>query len=115
VAYQGTEALIQVRDDGAGLALDRLRERAVDLDLLAAQAGRLRPLPSHHGPGGRSQDRALGRATRAGEKHRRKALELGASDYLVKPFQESTLLETIQRVAPSLAEKPYIEAPYIEA
>ena len=36
--------------------------------------------------------------SRAGEKHRNKAFELGATDYLVKPFQQDKLLETLQRV-----------------
>lgn len=36
--------------------------------------------------------------SRAGEKHRRKAFDLGATDYLVKPYQEETLLAVIRRV-----------------
>jgi chemosensory pili system protein ChpA (sensor histidine kinase/response regulator) len=36
--------------------------------------------------------------SRAGEKHRRKAFELGATDYLVKPYEEETLLTVIRRV-----------------
>ncbi len=36
--------------------------------------------------------------SRSGEKHRRKAFELGATDYLVKPYQEETLLEAIRKV-----------------
>ena len=43
--------------------------------------------------------------TRAGEKHRRKAFDLGASDYLIKPFQEKTLLETIRRATSVSLEK----------
>jgi chemosensory pili system protein ChpA (sensor histidine kinase/response regulator) len=34
-------------------------------------------------------------SSRAGEKHRRKAKELGATDYVVKPFQEQALLGLI--------------------
>ncbi len=34
--------------------------------------------------------------SRTGEKHRQRALSLGANEYLGKPFQESILLETIQ-------------------
>jgi chemosensory pili system protein ChpA (sensor histidine kinase/response regulator) len=37
--------------------------------------------------------------SRAGEKHRQKALELGASEYLVKPYQDQQLLNCIQRLA----------------
>jgi chemosensory pili system protein ChpA (sensor histidine kinase/response regulator) len=36
--------------------------------------------------------------SRAGEKHRRKALDLGASGYLVKPYQDETLLRTIREL-----------------
>ncbi|MEM7353938.1 MAG: response regulator [Acidobacteriota bacterium] len=35
--------------------------------------------------------------TRAGEKHRRKAFALGATHYMVKPFQERALLEIIRQ------------------
>ncbi|MBM3724107.1 MAG: response regulator [Acidobacteria bacterium] len=37
--------------------------------------------------------------SRAGEKHRARALSLGVSDYLVKPYQEETLLAVIRRLA----------------
>jgi chemosensory pili system protein ChpA (sensor histidine kinase/response regulator) len=37
--------------------------------------------------------------SRAGEKHRLRALELGASDYVTKPYQDSVLLETIKQLA----------------
>ena len=36
--------------------------------------------------------------SRSGDKHRRKAFELGATDYLVKPYQEETLLTAIRKV-----------------
>jgi chemosensory pili system protein ChpA (sensor histidine kinase/response regulator) len=36
--------------------------------------------------------------SRAGEKHRRKALEMGASEYIVKPYQDETLLGTIRHL-----------------
>jgi chemosensory pili system protein ChpA (sensor histidine kinase/response regulator) len=36
--------------------------------------------------------------SRAGDKHRRKAMELGASDYLVKPYQDETLCAVIRRL-----------------
>jgi chemosensory pili system protein ChpA (sensor histidine kinase/response regulator) len=36
--------------------------------------------------------------SRAGEKHRRKALDLGASEYVVKPYQDEALLGTIRRL-----------------
>lgn len=36
--------------------------------------------------------------SRGGEKHREKAQSLGATDYLVKPFHEDTLIETVGRL-----------------
>lgn len=36
--------------------------------------------------------------SRAGEKHRQRAFELGASDYLVKPYEDSTLLSVVRRL-----------------
>jgi len=36
--------------------------------------------------------------SRAGEKHSRKALDLGASAYLIKPFEESELLRTLREL-----------------
>lgn len=35
--------------------------------------------------------------SRAGEQHRKEALELGATDYLVKPFDEEVLLDVIRK------------------
>ena len=37
--------------------------------------------------------------SRAGEKHRRKAFDLGVSAYLVKPFEEAELLRTVRELA----------------
>ena len=37
--------------------------------------------------------------SRAAEKHRRKAFDLGANDYLVKPYQDEALLGVLTRVA----------------
>ena len=36
--------------------------------------------------------------SRAGEKHRRKAFEVGVTDYLVKPYQDEVLLGTIRQL-----------------
>ena len=36
--------------------------------------------------------------SRAGEKHRQKALEMGAQDYLVKPFEEQEMLGTLKKL-----------------
>jgi chemosensory pili system protein ChpA (sensor histidine kinase/response regulator) len=39
--------------------------------------------------------------SRSGEKHRNRAMEIGVNEYLGKPYQESDLLERIQRLLPS--------------
>ncbi|MBL8226848.1 MAG: Hpt domain-containing protein [Bryobacterales bacterium] len=36
--------------------------------------------------------------SRAGEKHRRKAMEVGATAYMIKPYQDEELLTTVRRV-----------------
>jgi chemosensory pili system protein ChpA (sensor histidine kinase/response regulator) len=36
--------------------------------------------------------------SRAGEKHRQKALEMGAQDYLVKPFEEQEMIAALKRL-----------------
>ena len=36
--------------------------------------------------------------SRAGEKHRQKALEMGAQDYLVKPFEEQEMIEALKKL-----------------
>jgi len=36
--------------------------------------------------------------SRAGDKHRQKAIEMGAQDYLVKPFEEQEMLESLKRL-----------------
>jgi DNA-binding response OmpR family regulator len=36
--------------------------------------------------------------SRAGDKHRRKALDLGASGYVVKPYQDESLLTVIRHL-----------------
>ena len=38
--------------------------------------------------------------SRSGEKHRQKAFEVGATEYLVKPYQDDVLLSTIRRLVP---------------
>jgi len=38
--------------------------------------------------------------SRAGEKHRHKAFEVGATEYLVKPYQDETLLGVIRQLIP---------------
>jgi chemosensory pili system protein ChpA (sensor histidine kinase/response regulator) len=48
--------------------------------------------------------------SRAGEKHRRRAFELGATDYLVKPYQEDTLLTVMKRVVREAKEATEVPA-----
>jgi len=36
--------------------------------------------------------------SRAGEKHRQKAIDMGAQDYLVKPFEEQEMLEALKKL-----------------
>jgi chemosensory pili system protein ChpA (sensor histidine kinase/response regulator) len=36
--------------------------------------------------------------SRAGEKHRKRAFEVGATEYMVKPYQDDELLNTVRRV-----------------
>ncbi len=36
--------------------------------------------------------------SRAGDKHRQKALEMGAQDYLVKPFEEQEMIEALKKL-----------------
>jgi CheY-like chemotaxis protein len=36
--------------------------------------------------------------SRAGDKHRQKAIEMGAQDYLVKPFEEQEMLAVLKKV-----------------
>ncbi len=43
--------------------------------------------------------------SRAGEKHREKALGLGASEYLVKPFQPEVLVHVVERLAVTAAAR----------
>lgn len=40
--------------------------------------------------------------SRSGEKHRQKAFEVGATEYLVKPYQDDVLLGTIRRLVPQV-------------
>lgn len=41
--------------------------------------------------------------SRAGDKHRQKALEMGAQDYLVKPFEEQEMLGTLKKLLSGVA------------
>lgn len=43
--------------------------------------------------------------SRSGEKHRRKALSLGVTEYMVKPYQEETLVSTVRTIARDRRER----------
>ena len=46
--------------------------------------------------------------SRAGDKHREKALDLGVSDYLAKPYDDSELISTVERLS---SKNPVTELP----
>ena len=43
--------------------------------------------------------------SRSGDKHRQKAFDLGASDYLVKPYQDEQLIALIQQLTAEYAHR----------
>jgi len=71
------------------ILLDVEMPRMDGYELLAALRGQEahRPLP------------VIMATSRAGEKHRRKALELGATGYLVKPYADAALLDAVQQAS----------------
>ena len=44
--------------------------------------------------------------SRVGEKHRKRAFEVGVDDYLGKPYQESQLLESVSKLTDGDDERP---------
>ena len=40
--------------------------------------------------------------SRSGDKHRAKAAQAGATDYLTKPFSRDQLVEAVRRYAPAI-------------
>ena len=36
--------------------------------------------------------------SRSAEKHRQKAIDLGATDYVIKPYQDETLLDMVSKL-----------------
>jgi chemosensory pili system protein ChpA (sensor histidine kinase/response regulator) len=51
--------------------------------------------------------------SRAGEKHRRRGFEVGASGYLVKPFDEHALLELIERLVGGRVDGGHLVPPVV--
>jgi chemosensory pili system protein ChpA (sensor histidine kinase/response regulator) len=48
--------------------------------------------------------------SRAGDKHRKKALDLGSSGYLVKPYQDDALLNVIRALVKESRSRPVVHA-----
>ena len=46
--------------------------------------------------------------SRAGDKHRRKALDLGSSGYVVKPYQDEALLKVIRHLVRESRSRPVV-------
>ncbi|MEM9827591.1 MAG: response regulator, partial [Planctomycetota bacterium] len=94
LAKDGVDALEQLHGD-AGLPniilLDMEMPRMDGLELLANLRGsdRMRDIP------------VVMVTSRAGDKHRKRAMEAGATEYLVKPFRDDQLLEIAGRLADS--------------
>src|SRR5262249_18458231 len=91
LAKDGVDALEQLQQAAEPpdlLLLDVEMPRMDGYDLLTAlkAQGALRDLP------------VVMITSRAGDKHRRKAFELGASAYLVKPYQDEALLDLIRQL-----------------
>jgi chemosensory pili system protein ChpA (sensor histidine kinase/response regulator) len=93
LAKDGLDALEQLQQTATPpdlLLLDVEMPRMDGYDLLTALKAQeeLRDLP------------VVMITSRAGDKHRRKAFELGASAYLVKPYQDEALLDLIRQLTP---------------
>lgn len=89
-AKDGLEALEMIHSGAARpdlLLLDIEMPRMDGYELTAA----LRGMPSHR------QTPIVILTSRAGEKHRKRAFELGANDYMVKPYQDDALLRVVRR------------------
>jgi len=93
----------RVREARDGLqALDVVRETAPDVLLLDVEMPRmdgfeLASILKKQGP---TRDIPIVMLTsRGGEKHRRKAFDIGVDAYLVKPYQESELVRVLAQVA----------------
>ena len=103
-ADDGPSALRRIRDDAPAIVvLDLSLPRLGGLDVLrAVRAGRT----------GRSDTPVIVLSGRSGETDRIVGLDLGADDYLVKPFSPGELAARIRSVlrrsAPELAEEPRV-------
>jgi chemosensory pili system protein ChpA (sensor histidine kinase/response regulator) len=90
-AKDGMEALEMIHSGAVRpdvLLLDIEMPRMDGYELTAA----LRAMPNH------KKTPIVMLTSRAGEKHRKRAFELGATDYMVKPYQDDELVSTVRRV-----------------
>ncbi|MBI4902060.1 MAG: Hpt domain-containing protein [Acidobacteria bacterium] len=89
-AKDGLEALEMIHSGAARpdvLLLDIEMPRMDGYELTAA----LRNMPRHR------QTPIVMLTSRAGEKHRKRAFELGANEYMIKPYQDDALLSVVRR------------------
>jgi chemosensory pili system protein ChpA (sensor histidine kinase/response regulator) len=94
-------SVLEAKDGLDAIARLQMAERSPDLFLLDIEMPRmdgyelltsLRSRAEHH-------DTPVVMVTsRAGDKHRQKAMRLGATDYVVKPYQDAELLSLIRRL-----------------
>jgi chemosensory pili system protein ChpA (sensor histidine kinase/response regulator) len=92
---------IPARDGLEALDLIQRASRPPDLVLLDIEMPRMDGfefLSTIRSQKGRSDLPIVMLTSRSGEKHRDKATALGATDYMVKPFQEDTLIRNIDRL-----------------
>ncbi len=92
---------VQARDGLEALEAVHRAPRPPDLILLDIEMPRMDGyefLATMRGQKGHASLPIVMLTSRGGEKHREKAQSLGATDYLVKPFHEDTLIETVGRL-----------------
>lgn len=100
VQAQGWEP-IAARDGLEALEIIQTRRRAPDVVLLDIEMPRMdgyEVLSSLRAKEAYAKLPIIMLTSRAGAKHRRRAVELGVSEYLVKPFRDETLVAVIRRL-----------------
>ncbi|RMF17644.1 MAG: response regulator, partial [Gammaproteobacteria bacterium] len=88
-AKDGVDAIAQLQDvvpDVILLDIEMPRMDGFEVASLVRHDDRLKDVP------------IIMITSRTGQKHRERALSIGVNEYMGKPFQEATLLETIQRL-----------------
>jgi len=93
VAKDGVDALEQLRGDQLPdvmlVDIEMPRMDGYELTSRIRGDGRLKHIP------------IIMITSRAGEKHRTKAFELGVNDYMSKPYQEDNLVQNIRKLLPA--------------